>query len=853
MKRNQSGQFIHSWDEEAKQKVSLSLTATAWDILDKHAREQGLSKSELIERYARSLEDESRQSIDQEHQQLLQQIEVNFNQLKAVVDTMSEGLIIADAQGNLLEFNPIALTIHGFESLEQVRYHFAEFFDRFEVRDTEGNFVPLEQWAMSRALRGESYSGYELQVHRRDTGKTFIGSYCGAPVYDSQGNLALAIVTMRDITAEKQAQADLAYSWQRLESTLNAIPHAVWVIGAEQDFHFSNQQWLDYYGVSYSEAMATGWNQVHPEDAGTVRQRWEIAKEARSTYETEFRWRFPDGMERWYLCRAMPILNEAGEIVEWVGSNTDITRLRQVDAELQRSQQFIQQVAEMLPGLLYVYDLTEARNVYVNHESAELLGYTPEQIQAMGTNVMATLIHPDDFPRLIATQERMHTTQAGEVTELEYRIRHASGEWLWVLDRGIVFNRTADGSVRQILGFAIDISDRKRVEEERKTAEIALRNTEERLKRALNAARMVAWEWSADTNQVVYSDTAIEVFGVRDETAIRTSGAALALIHPEDVSRYRHAVMSAMASGQSYVSTFRWMRPDNHETVWMEDRGNVYMGAAGTATKVAGMATDITHRVRLEQERDRILQQEQAAREAAETANRVKDEFLMVLSHELRTPLNPILGWLRLLRAGRLSPEKTSEVLATIERNAQLQAQLIEDLLDVSKILRGKLTLNLMVINLALPAAAAIETVHLSAEAKDITIDANLDDAIVLGDASRLQQIVWNLLSNAVKFTPEGGRIELSLIQVDDMAQIQVSDTGKGISPDFLPHVFEHFRQQDSSTTRRFGGLGLGLAIVRQIAELHGGSVAAESNGEGQGATFIVRLPLHQAAENRTT
>ncbi|MER3475675.1 MAG: hypothetical protein C4287_02675 [Leptolyngbya sp. ERB_1_2] len=561
MKRNQMGHPVHSWDEEAKQKVSLSLTATAWDSLDKYARKQGLSKSELIEHYARRLEDENHQedesqrTVDQEREQLLQHIEANFNQLRAVVDTISEGLIIANPQGNLLEFNSTALAIHGFENLEQAQRHFAEFADRFEMRDTDGNVVSIEQWAVSRVLRGESYSGYELKIHRRDTGKTFIGSYCGAPVYDSQGNLTLAIVTIRDISTQQQTQTDLAQSQQRLESTLNAIPHAVWVIDSEQNF-FNNQQWLNYYGVPFAEAMANGWNQVHPDDWETVQQQWQIARETRSLYETEFRWRSTDGTERWYLCRALPILNEAGQTVEWVGSNTDITRLKQIETELQRSQQFIQQVAEMLPGLLYVYDLTEHRNVYVNRESAELLGYTPEQIQAMGTNLMATLVHPDDFSRLIATQENIHTPPPGEATELEYRIRHANGEWCWLLDRAVVFNRTADGRARQILGFAIDISDRKRVENDREAAEIALRNTEERLNRALDAARMVAWEWSANTNQVFYSQTAIDVFGLKHDTEIRTSEQALAAIHPDDLPQYRQAVVSAMASGQSYVAAF---------------------------------------------------------------------------------------------------------------------------------------------------------------------------------------------------------------------------------------------------------------------------------------------------------
>lgn len=245
-------------------------------------------------------------------------------------------------------------------------------------------------------------------------------------------------------------------------------------------------------------------------------------------------------------------------------------------------------------------------------------------------------------------------------------------------------------------------------------------------------------------------------------------------------------------------------------------------------------------------ERERLLQREQAARQEAERANRIKDEFLAVLSHELRTPLNPILGWTRMLQSGRLDAVRSQEALNTIERNAKLQAQLVEDLLDLSRILRGKLALNISHLNLALPIRSAIETVRFAAEAKQLQIHAILDPNVpsISGDASRLQQVVWNLLSNSVKFTEAGGQIEVRLMQVGSMAQIAVSDTGRGISPEFLPHVFEHFRQEDGSTTRQFGGLGLGLAIVRQITELHGGTVRAESLGENQGATFTVELPI---------
>ncbi|MEG4576486.1 PAS domain S-box protein [Microcoleus sp. N3A4] len=245
-------------------------------------------------------------------------------------------------------------------------------------------------------------------------------------------------------------------------------------------------------------------------------------------------------------------------------------------------------------------------------------------------------------------------------------------------------------------------------------------------------------------------------------------------------------------------------------------------------------------------DRARLYESESQARAQSEAANRIKDEFLAVLSHELRTPLNPILGWTRLLRRGTLDSGKTAVALETIERNAQLQVQLIEDLLDISRILQGKLSLNSTPINLKTTLTAAIETVSLAAEAKNIQIETQLEPNVgdVLGDATRLQQVVWNLLTNAIKFTPTGGRVEVELKTIDSSAQIQVRDTGKGIKPEFIPYVFDTFRQADSSITRTFGGLGLGLAIVRHIVELHGGTVKAESFVEGQGATFTVTFPL---------
>ncbi|HEY9799270.1 MAG TPA: ATP-binding protein, partial [Leptolyngbyaceae cyanobacterium] len=259
------------------------------------------------------------------------------------------------------------------------------------------------------------------------------------------------------------------------------------------------------------------------------------------------------------------------------------------------------------------------------------------------------------------------------------------------------------------------------------------------------------------------------------------------------------------------------------------------------------LAQELAYRASFAIDNAQLYRQAQRDRTKAEAANRVKDEFLAVLSHELRSPLNPILGWTKMLRAKRLDAAKVEIALETIERNAKLQAQLIEDLLDVSRILQGKMTLNVAPVNLITTIKSALETVQLAAEAKNITIKTILNPiaAAVVGDENRLQQVVWNLLSNAVKFTPSGGKIEVQLEQVDDIyAQIQVKDNGKGIAPEFLPHVFEYFRQEDGATTRKFGGLGLGLAIVRHFTELHGGTVQASSQGQDLGATFTVRLPL---------
>ena len=262
--------------------------------------------------------------------------------------------------------------------------------------------------------------------------------------------------------------------------------------------------------------------------------------------------------------------------------------------------------------------------------------------------------------------------------------------------------------------------------------------------------------------------------------------------------------------------------------------------------KAQALETEIVERSKAEENLRAVLVREQLARAEAETANRMKDEFLATVSHELRTPLNAIIGWLHMVKSGRLDEETKARALETIERNAKSQAQLVEDILDVSRMISGKLRLQITVVDVASVINAAIDAVQLAASSKGIELQVMLDPTArhVLGDANRLQQVVWNLLSNAIKFTPAGGKVVVRLERLQSQLQIKVHDTGQGISPQFLPYVFERFCQADAGSTRRYGGLGLGLALVRHLVELHGGNVRAQSEGDGKGATFIIELPL---------
>lgn len=475
---------------------------------------------------------------------------------------------------------------------------------------------------------------------------------------------------------------------------------------------------------------------------------------------------------------------------------------------------------------------------YANDYFLQLVGYDREDL--LNGKISWENLTPPEFLYLderAAVELKKH----GVATPFEKQYIRKDGTRVPILVGGALLADT-DRSQPEIIAFILNLSDRN-------SAQQALRWSEERYRSLVEATANIIWNTKAEgdiaTEQPGWSAFTGQTFAEYQAWGWITA------IHPEDRDRTARAWLDALANRSVYEIEHRVRRYDG-EYRYMSARAVPVLEADGSIREWVGVHTDITQRKQAEVERERLLQREKAAREEAETANRAKDEFLATLSHELRTPLNAMLGWTQLLRNRKFNETTTARALETIDRNTKSLAQLIEDILDMSRIVRGKLHLDIRTIDIAPIVVAAIETVLPAATAKDIQIESSLDTTVrpVMGDVNRLQQVFWNLLSNAVKFTPKDGRIKVRLLQHDSQVQVQVIDNGQGISSEFLPYVFDRFRQADSTTTREYGGLGLGLSIVRHLVELHGGTVQAESAGLGKGATFTVILPIRAVDYN---
>ena len=466
-----------------------------------------------------------------------------------------------------------------------------------------------------------------------------------------------------------------------------------------------------------------------------------------------------------------------------------------------------------------------------NEGATRIFGHTAEEAIGKPITIVIPADRLDEEPRILERLRR------GERIDHFQTVRVRKDGSLVDISLTISPIRNAAGEIIGASKIARDISEQKRAEE-------ALRVSNQRFRLMANSAPVLIWLADISKSRTWFNRQWLEFTG---RTLDEDGGFGWTQnVHPDDLARCLQSYGEGFDTRQPFRAEYRIRRFDGQPRWISEQAIPIFEGAGGAFSGFIGSCVDVTEAKQLQAEREETLKAERSAREEAERVGRLKDEFLATVSHELRTPLNAILGWSTLLR--RIDPGSPDHGrgLETIERNARVQAQIIGDLLDMSRIISGKVQLDIQPIDLGEVINAAIDSVRPSIEARKLRLRVALDARAgrLRGDPGRLQQVIWNLLTNAVKFTPPGGHIDVVLERVNSHVEVSVEDSGIGIKPEFLAFVFDRFRQADSSTTRRHGGLGLGLSIVKHLVELHGGSVRVKSPGEGQGATFIVALPI---------
>ncbi|MBD2342915.1 hybrid sensor histidine kinase/response regulator [Anabaena subtropica] len=839
-----------------------------------------------------------RKQAEAERERLLHVLETERAQFEAVLRQMPAGVMIADAaSGKLVLTNEQAKQILGYNFEQSLELEEYAPITPFTAWRCDGRPYAPTDYPLARSLStGEVISNEEMHLHWEDRSPIFISTN-SAPILDHQGQIVAGVVIFQDVTERKRLESELQQREQEFKMVAENAPDIISRI--DRDFR--------HLYVSPAIEAATG----IPADQfiGKTNADLGMPEEVYSFwYETlgrvfetaqkqiiEFSFPSPGGI-RWYQSHIAPELDLDGSVATVLNIARDVTDYKQVEQALRDSEERLQlalataeaaqrqlaNIFETSPVGIALLD-GEQRFIAINEALAQINGLTRQQ--HLGHSI--TEIFGESSPQLVQVFHEIYATGNPFISP-NFAVRvpgHSDGLRATVGHRqpgyyNVYYLPTTNSNnqVEEVSAYVLDVTEQVRLERGQRFLSEASKvlasslDYQTTLERVAQLAVPELADWC--TVHMVAEDGNIEQIAVAHIDPVKLEWAEqIRHKYPLNPNEPRGAALT-LRTGQSdlladiadellvqaardpeHLEILRQVGFKSAMTVALRTQRRI-LGVISFISAESGhrydqgdvqLAEELAYRASLAIDNAQLYRIAQRDRTKAETANRVKDEFLAVLSHELRSPLNPILGWTKMLRSKRVAATKVEQALETIERNAKLQAQLIEDLLDVSRILQGKMTLNVAPVNLAATIEAALETVQLAAEAKNIQVKTTLNpiSGNVSGDQNRLQQVFWNLLSNAVKFTPSGGQIEVRLEQMNMYAQIQVKDSGKGIAPEFLPHVFEYFRQEDGATTRKFGGLGLGLAIVRHFTELHGGTVQASSLGQDLGATFSVRLPLN--------
>jgi PAS domain S-box-containing protein len=691
----------------------------------------------------------------------------------------------------------------------------------------------------------------------------------------------------QDINRRKADQQALQLSNNRLQVALAAGGLGDWRWDAASDRVLLGERAAAILGLVADAPLL--WSELRarlePQEREGVRRAVSHAFASGGDLELECRLLDAAGRARWVALVGRAHYANPGQrqgLLGMTGVVQDISARRGAEDTLRQSEEVLRALANTIPQLAWMAQADGAM-VWFNERWFDYTGTTPDQVVGWGWQ---NTCEPSVMP---AVMERWSASlQSGEPFEMEFPIRGVDGKYRWFLTRGNAV-RDRDGHVVRWFGTNTDVDQVKRAEQALRdeshvlellnstgTTLASTRDLRSLLQAVTDAATRIA---GARHGAFLYhpqehgnsgnlfslftvsgaSPAEFEAFGDTESSGLFAPGiAGPGVLRSDDIlfdARFQslpnahpplrsYLAVPVVAHSGEALGTMFFGHPE--PGVFSERTERIVRGIAAQAAVAIDNARLYEATQRAADERKVLLENERQARAEAERVSNMKDEFLATLSHELRTPLSAILGWAQVLRRGSRDQNDLQRGLQTIERNARSQAQLIEDLLDMSRITSGKVLLDMQTVAPAGFIDAAVETVRPAADAKNIRIEKHyaIDPGMVAGDPARLQQVVWNLLSNAIKFTPRDGQVDIDLNRTDTSVLITVRDNGAGIKPEFITHVFERFRQADASMTRRHGGLGLGLAIVKQLIEQHGGTVRAESGGEGQGASFTIELPL---------